>query len=85
MRVLRQHEYGNPLDVAIRHEQEGCKGCAHEFKAEGFGVTMWVCIKLDDIGRRRKHGERCKNYKEMSRGNKAIVCKSNAIEQSENG
>lgn len=64
MTVLEQHEYGNPLDVILRRESQSCKGCAHEFKAEAFGITMWVCIKLDDAGRRHKHGKKCKQYLE---------------------
>lgn len=62
--TLESFEYKDPLEVLIVKENRKCKGCCHEFKASGFGVTMMVCMKLDQAGRRRRHGERCKDFRE---------------------
>lgn len=62
--VKAQFEYRDPLEVLIRKEEKTCKGCCHESTYSGFGTTITVCMKPDNVGRRRKHGTRCKDYRE---------------------
>jgi hypothetical protein len=64
MTILAQHRYKNPLDVLIEEESRTCRGCQYEHKASAFGSIVVICTKLNDQGKRRNYGKRCKNYKE---------------------
>lgn len=52
--------YRDPLEVAMRKESMTCKGCKHQQITRAFGVDIATCKK------RKKHGTRCREYKEKS-------------------
>lgn len=50
--------YLDPMEVAMRKEATTCKGCQHQPVTRAFGQDIATCDK------RKKHGTRCREYRE---------------------
>ncbi|SDY38315.1 hypothetical protein [Nitrosomonas sp. Nm58] len=61
---LTRLSFRDPLKVLMVKESRTCKGCVHEHRERAFGQDVVVCTRMDADGRQRKHGRRCKDYKE---------------------
>lgn len=56
-----RHEFRDPLAVLLTKEAATCKGCSHSETITAFGQKHQTCNK------RRKHGNRCKHYREAEK------------------
>lgn len=56
--------FKDPLRILMAKEARTCKGCIHQHSDYAFGIEVVVCKKIDEKGRNRRHGRRCKDYKE---------------------
>lgn len=56
--------FKDPLRILMAKESRTCKGCIHQHRDYAFGKEIVVCKKTDEKGKNRRHGKRCKDYKE---------------------
>ncbi|MEL6236972.1 MAG: hypothetical protein AAFO57_00400 [Pseudomonadota bacterium] len=62
--ALEHLDYFDPLERLLRKERRTCAGCIHQERKELFGTVIFVCKLKNRDGSGRKHGDRCKNYRE---------------------
>lgn len=57
--------FRDPLEILLAEEARTCRGCTHQLHAVAFGTAVTVCTAKDKNGKRRNHGRRCKDYREI--------------------
>lgn len=58
MTALPAWQYRDPLEAAIRAEEESCKGCVFECSVKAFGEQIGMCAKG------KPYGQKCKAFKQ---------------------